>query len=713
MALKLVNSWITTSIPGSYVNIEVLSSPIGASASGVVLIMGEADAGPSFSEEVLKNNFFSPDQADSVRSKYGSGPIVDAMFALASPSNSTKIQGSATRVFIVKTNLGAKAIGTLASYADLKAKKAGKDGNKTRYQVIASQTEVAPTKSGVAVPAFGATLNGTEFKIRLNGGAEATVTLSAVAGDHADIATLLVELNALLPVGVDAAAGAVANSVKLTVAADSAAWGKGWGKTIELIDSTPGDLAALGLTAGLTASSAEPAVDVQAIRTDLGTTESFNIKNEVMFEIGYAGTSGTVTITDTALTTTVVGGAGGNLSIDLTEFNTLSDLAEYINGQTGYSASFPASMTQKRPVELDDVSAIGICSTAAALKPGRIHRGAYNFINGVAQSTLIDAAPTAYQGIPTPMATAAFMSGGAKGGTTASDIVDAFAACEGIKANIIVPLISRDASLDIADGLTDASSTYTIDATNALAKSHCLKMSTPKMKRNRIAILSALDTFTNDISKAQSLANFRCSMAIQKITQTNSAGVVTDFQPWMAACIAAGMQSAGLYKSLVNKYANVIGFKDPVGYDSGSPGDVETALEGGLLILQQDTAGNKFVSDQTTYGFDTNFVYNSVQAVYLADIVALDLADSVEKAFVGESLADVNATLVASFIGTKMDAYRRQKLISASDDAPLGYKNLKVKINGPVCEISLEIKLSTSIYFAPINLSISQVQSAA
>ena len=83
------------------------------------------------------------------------------------------------------------------------------------------------------------------------------------------------------------------------------------------------------------------------------------------------------------------------------------------------------------------------------------------------------------------------------------------------------------------------------------------------------------------------------------------------------------------------------------------------------------------------------------------------------KAFVGRSLADVNAGIAKSFLAQKMDGYKKIKLIAASDDAPLGYKNDKITINGPELDVSVEVKLATAIYFIPISISLSQVQSAA
>src|ERR1019366_6954476 len=119
-----------------------------------------------------------------------------------------------------------------------------------------------------------------------------------------------------------------------------------------------------------------------------------------------------------------------------------------------------------------------------------------------------------------------------RGGTLAADVANAVSQMAGIQCNIIVPLFSQDSSADIAAGLTDSASTYTIAAVNALVKNHCIQYSTPKLKRNRICILSFAGTYLNAKAQAQGLANYRCSLAIQGATQVNSVGIITKYQPW-------------------------------------------------------------------------------------------------------------------------------------------------------------------------------------
>lgn len=720
MAQRITNSFVNSNRPGSYFDVEVKSTPVGVASSGNVVIIGEAFGGAAVkgidqaNGDLLKDNFYTPDQLAQVQKKYISGPIVDAFRALSSPSSDANINGSANRIYIAQTNMTSKAQATLATaYGTLKDKNSGLDGNKYSYQVSQAIAEVAPAIEGGTIPAFGAPLNNQTFKIRLNGGAATTVTLSSTPGDHSNVATLVIELNAQLPAGIVAAPGAAPTSIKLTMSVDANANQKGWGKSFELIDYTPGDLAAIGLLQDLTVSSAEPEVQIDINRQDTNVNESFLALGEVALDIGYFGTTATVTITDSLLTTAVTGGSGAALSIDLTQFNIIADLASFIASKTGYSAVVIPSATQTFPAKLDDVAGIGICASEAGVMPGRIKKGAANVEKALSQSNVLSFAPTAAAGLPDVMANKAFLAGGAKGATSAANVVAAVTDMEGIDVNFVVPLFSRDASSDIADGLTDSGSTYTIDAINALVKSHVLKMSTAKIKKHRTAFLSFWGTYSQAKAKAGSLANARVSLAMQRSSQANAQGVVVNQLPWHTAAIAAGMQAAGFYKSITNKFANIISYQDPSGFDSGSPGNIEEALDAGLLFLEKAVVGSKWVCDQTTYGIDTNFVYNSIQAMYGADLVSLDLAASFQTAFVGQSLADVDAATAIAFLASKMDQYKKQKLIAASDDAPLGFKNAKVKINGPIMEVSVEIKLATAILFIPISIEISQVQSAA
>lgn len=712
---KVSTSFLNTGVPGAYVNVTVKSTPAGIGSTGNIVIIGEASGGDVYTAEDVSQNFYTPDQANNVAAKYISGPIVDAMRMLAAPSNDPGIQGSASRVYIVKTNTSTKASAPIASYGTLSDKIGGVDGNKYSYKITQSQAEVGPVlisddlTTALTTPTV---FDNLSFTVRVNGGAATVITLSATSTDHDTIAELALEIDTQLPAGISCVAG-TGNTLVFQTDADIAANAKGWGKSFELIDSTVGDLAVIGVDAGLVVSSAEPEIEVSIVRPDINANETLDISADVALAIGYQGTSGTVTITSTQIATTVAGGAGTSFTANLADFVTIQGLVDYINSQAGYSAAVVGSNSQLSPSKLDKVSAIGIGTTEASIRPGRVKIAVANFVKALATSQYLDAAITAVVGLPAATSLYTFLTGGAVGGTTAAAYVDALSKLEGINVNFVVPLFSRDASLDIADGLTAATSTYTIDAIHASTKTHVLKMSQIKMKKNRIFMASFKGAYTDAKLKAGTLASYRSMLCMQDVTQTDSLGNVKQYQPWMQSVVAAGMQSAGFYKSITKKFANVISVVDPSGFDNGSPGSVEDAIESGIMFMEKVTAGIRWVVDQSTYSLDNSFVYNSMQTVYDADILSLDLAESLELAYVGQSLADVDAATVLSFISNKMDGYKRLKLIGASEDAPAGYSDVKIEIDGPVMYVSLNVKLSSAILFIPINLELSQISNSA
>lgn len=713
MSQRLVTPQVNTNLPGTYVSYSVQSQPVGVSSSGILVLLGEADGGPSYKDiSSLSSVLFGPDQLSQVAQNFTSAQMVDAFTALTAPSNDANITGTASQIYCVKTNQGTKASGTLTSYGTLTDINWGILGNQDQYQVLSVAAEVAPKLTGGTIPAFGAALNAASFTIRLNGGAANIVTLSGTDTDHDTIDHLVTELSSLLPSGITPTAG-LTNNLILTMDVDSNAWGNGWGKSFELYDSTSGDLAALGLSAGLTSSSQEPEVEMQNSNVTRGISETLTASASVGLEIGYLGTTATLTISNGNLTTTVTGGSGGNLTIVLNQYSTIGQLATYIAAQPGYSCTVVALANSLPTSALDAVSAIGICSSGSSLEPGRLKIALYDFEQALSTSKLMVFSATATAGLPAPMSLPAYLTGGARGATLAADIINAIDMLAGINCNIIIPLISQDASADITAGQTDPNSTYTLAALNAALKSHCIEESNPSLNKNRICILSDNGTFAQASEAAQQLASYRCAMTFQKVTQVNSAGVITTFQPWYASVVAAGMQAGGFYKAIVNKYANIISIVDPSDYDSGSPSDNSEALNNGLLPLYTDVGGVKWVSDQTTYTADSNFVYNSTQAVYDADLIAISLKQNFTNAFVGQSLADVSAASASAFLTQQMANFMQLKLIAPSSDAPLGFKNAKVSISAPTMSISLEIKLATAIYFIPINFTISAVQQSA
>jgi hypothetical protein len=399
------------------------------------------------------------------------------------------------------------------------------------------------------------------------------------------------------------------------------------------------------------------------------------------------------------------------------QFPTLKDVVDYVNSQTNFTASVSLPNYNLSASSSLDRGTFSLSASSASAKPARLKKDATEYAANTSAGSLsvTELESGSQSGLPEAMDLAQFLTGGAKGGSTGAEWVSAIDACQAVSTNFLVPLISKDASADILAGETETNSTYSVDAVNAYLKSHVIEMSSLKSRKNRTAIVSKSGSYNEQKQAAASLANFRVAMAFQNVKALTSNGTIAEYQPWMGAVIAAGMQAAAGYRGIVKKFANISGIVKPEkDFNPSIPSQLEDALTAGLLILESvQTGGFRFVSDQTTYSVDNNFVYNSLQAVYIADLMALTLIQNFDRAIVGKSVAEISAQIALVFLESEMFNFLRLNFIAPSDDAPKGYKNAKVKLVGGVMSIYLEAKLAGLIYFVPIQFEISQVEQTA
>ena len=790
----------------------------GLSTSGVLLLVGEAEAGPHFSKDLpLANSVtFGPDQDAAVVAKFGSGPLVDAFKVASTPSNDPSIVGAPFRIVLVKTNNSTQAKAALLqgglAYAEVADRGWGKSGNNVFLNITEARAEVAPTTNTFTwIPRVAA----SDLTVRLNGGATVPVSVLANSNPNAVVTVLdavagisavggaqktllasgtvgltatpgsnrvTVTLSAattdsvapgdtfVIPAGsviegageVNVGAYMVVSATASTITAaklsdagatagtegvvtqpvtvapvaisgtpdnDLVVWGpivvsvdatpviQGVGKTLEIALTTgsagvyaPGTesvanwLSRAGTPRALTAT--EQLVSVNVNRLTDNTSEEHVIGGDIGLRLGYVGTTASVTITGGQLITTVTGGVGTSLALNFVDFKNLGELVGYLSNQPGYTAAVGASGFSALPcASLDRVTA-DIASTHGAMT-GRIKLDAHRFVEGLNQSVTVSPVDRGAAGLPSVTTNAVYLAGGAKGATTDADISAALTALEGVDGNFVVPLFSRDSSLDVAAGLTDPASNYSIEAIALQVRTHVLKCAGLKVGRNRQGLVGVQADMADTVALAANMGTNRIAMPFQDIRTVGANGSIVQLQPWGAAVNAAAMTAVGNYRSIVAKYANISAALHSE-FDPGDATQVENALLAGLLPLAQD-GGWKWVSDQTTYGRDDNFVYNSIQVTYVADLLAMDLRRSFNRAFVGKAQSEVTVGLAMTFLRSKMSQYRANKWIAASDDAVEGWKNGKITIKGPVMTVRFEAKVAGAIYFIPIAFNISQI----
>lgn len=470
----------------------------------------------------------------------------------------------------------------------------------------------------------------------------------------------------------------------------------------------------------LLVSASEYSSDLVVTNVVTAATESLISGGEIALQLGYEGTTATVTISSTSVVLTWTGGSNPalTLTIPFKNFPSIAAVASFINAQTGWSAQAGTGILGLLPATALDEDTFS-CATTWGAQTGRLKVDAYRFeTRAIGQSAQVQLnTPLPLTGSPAPMAAPLFLSGGTQGGSADVNITGAMDALQNVKGNFLIPAFSQNATADITAGGTDPSSTYDIATINAYAKTHVLLMSQPKNKKNRQALLSNRGTFAAAQAAASNLASFRCCMAFQDVQNASNTGTF-QYQPWMLAGLAAAMQASGLYKGIVQKYLNCDAVIQAAGdYNDASIANETTALQAGLLPAKNDTdaGGVYFISDQTTYGSDSNFVYNSLQAVYIADVMALTMAQRCQKAFVGQSIADVSASQAVAYVMNILAGFLTQKLIAPSAGAAKGYQpgSISVTISGTTMTINLTVFLAGLLYFVPVTFQINQVTQTA
>lgn len=445
------------------------------------------------------------------------------------------------------------------------------------------------------------------------------------------------------------------------------------------------------------------------------------IGGTVGLEVGYLGTTGSVNVSSTSLTFTVTGGAGANFSVSTSQFGTVGDLVAYINTQPGFAATAPNNIQALQLLYTPangvtacilDTGTYGICSSVAATEyPGQVKIGAYQFANALATSAYLAFVPTtAAAGLP-DLSGPSFLSGGSQGATSGADVltgIDAFAATP---INFLVPCFSQDASVDAAQGVTAVGSTYQIDAINAAAKAHVLAMSTPVNQRNRLAVVSKRAPFAQVITAAGQMSSDRVSFAFQDSMNLNSLGNIVEFQPWMLAATAAGMQLVGQQEAITGKAPNVSGVLDYYGssdFNAADPAFVTQALNAGLLVVAPTPQGGiKWVSDATTYNATADEIPNSLSAMYLGDLITLDLVASGTSYVVGRPQAVMTVSKVTSFLQEKLLQYLNAGWTAPSSGAPAGYQNLVVSLQNGSYQYNVNVYLDGEVLFLIGNLALS------
>ena len=728
MAINVSFNGATIFKPGAYSKTNIdLGGGFAIGPAGLIAVIGEADAGKPGAQEIdIANNRFSADQLVTIRNKYRSGPIADSAAFLFAPAADNAIPSGAQTVWFYKTNNSTRSELALAnSYGTVKSTEYGIGANRLTFTATLVG-ETAPTSTGAAFDES-ALAGGETFSVMLNGDVATKNTFTAIAvADNTAMAAAIADagnwsLGAPSGFSVTVGGADTASTLTVTVDADATANQKGYGKSMQL----EGTLAEMGIEDETVVSAVEPSVTVKLDQKRDDIQEEDTVGGSVTMTVGNDGTNGNTaaSITVDADDIVLLEDATPVHTLPKSSYVTLSQVVAEINLKTGWSASMTDSaFNQLSPDSLDEVTALGAWSDTGD-EPARLKNDADSVALYFENSSLTSIEDQSGTGLPDATAETS-MAGGTRGSTSPVDIINALDKFTKFHVNAVVPLFSRDATDDIADALTDAASTYTIDGIHQAVKTHISLMKTTKKRSERQGYLSYKDTFVNCKSKAGELADGRLQLMIQDIRQVDAQGSIRFFQPWAGSCLMAGARGgAPIGEPLTFKFMNASGIRHTSQPMSTAEEDIvvdfdpdlqtDEAIQAGITFLEApQTGGFRVVVDNTTYGVDNNFVFNRANVLYAADIVAFNFRNQLENTFVGRKNT-VTATTVSSVASQILGTFLAQGITVSTADAPQGYKNLTVQLQGNTLYVNVIIKLVEGIDFILSEITIQRATGEA
>lgn len=464
-----------------------------------------------------------------------------------------------------------------------------------------------------------------------------------------------------------------------------------------------------------------------------GTTEDLGENDAqpvVLIQYTGNGSAATVAIAGLTraaltLTTALTGQSDGsvNLSVALAG-KTVKQLVDYINAQTGYTASVgTASLASNSATDLDPLAATSI------LVSKTLYRLQLEIIAVINTSARVVATEPSQPlgGIPATQTKP--LSGGAQGASTNTNFSTGFSNSLSQDYNVLLPAVSRDASEDIADadtGFTDASSTYTIAAVMAAATSHLALRGDTKNRREaqgmggiRKSTKAAAYTAIN------SVASENMQVAMQDVVFSDATGNLKVGHPHVFAAMAAGIRlGTDIGEPLTHKFLNALQvghFLNPNtliaagDFDPNLDGD--DAIDNGVLYSEKFGNGNRIVVDNTTYGTDDSFIFNRGSVIEASYFVFKTLRTTAESIFVGHKVSNGLAKSIKNAIRNKLRELNAPdvNIITASDDAPEGFREdtFVVTISGNTATVTVEFKPVQGLDFIFFSFTLGDIKQSA
>lgn len=417
-----------------------------------------------------------------------------------------------------------------------------------------------------------------------------------------------------------------------------------------------------------------------------GTTTTVDNIEQIDFEIQYTGdaTTATMTINATTISTTLAGDqTDGSLDLSLTkaQYSTIGEVVDYINAQTGYTATVKFDRAWESQY-LDYITASNIKTAAVDIKSDAeiLMRTINNSFGSLIYAELIT---TTDRDVPDNDTAFVYLSGATVTAATNTDWSGALTMLEGLNADFVI-LLSGDST----------HFTY--------LKSHCEAMSAINGDNERQGWVGSnkTDVKTDLITDCKALNSSLINYSATRFKANDKNGVETTYAGYhLAAMYASMMAGNGILFPLTKKSMQINGLADNWDND-----DLKDLIVARAIVLKETLEGGEYEAQRvvTTYQGQV-LLQSSVLAMRIALFISKD-----SRAKLNQKIKEQTTALNDATINNLKD-YITQELLPSyrtlgylTDDPETGrpaFSNVDFTIVGDEFHFTFEGVLPTELNF--------------
>ncbi len=407
-------------------------------------------------------------------------------------------------------------------------------------------------------------------------------------------------------------------------------------------------------------------------------TIGFKTDTEVIDDI----IQNSITITHATATVTIANNATtqqmtlsvGPITIDFDTYETIGDLAAYINQQAGYTASVTPGQENASTKELDGVTAQSLtggytCQSTMYAIINRINRDS-NYVSASAVNAANDIA------IPDNFTTI-YMSGGTAGSYTATEWTNALTMLEAEEVQFI--------STPDSDSSVHAS-----------IKTHCETMSSVTGKKERQFLVGGAwgDTVATATAAAGVLNSQWGLYAFNGFTQRDVNGDIQNYPAAYTACLLAGMCGAqAINAPLTFKTLNVIALEDKL-----TLSEVEQLIEKGTAPANYNAAEVPHLVRQVNSYQADDLILNEFSMMKEVGFVSRDLRAYLEERFIGKPGNSLYGGVLRGAVEAKLEQYVDLGVFTRDADGRAWW-NVQISIAGDTVTVDYDAYLTAPVNF--------------